>query len=416
MLIIGYQEWMTKTRLRFRRRSPLLKKLDVRIQLFESKEAKRQLSVNAINRKLLKLQRREDIRAIHHSLAEWMRSKDDYRSSGRNHLGAVSLLFEQVSAQVRFSLSEQQAMSAIKEARDGTLAVMLDGSELVMRNWLDSNSKRKVDVRRVTQFAPELMKLIYDIVKDAFGQSQESLQSSQLVYNLLKAATEELRNKIAEALPLVGTVVSLVCAIYSTGKAIQKTLQQDDIIAFGRKLPRGDAKEAVRACEKQLEREVNLHCSSALRSTANAGAGIANVLTAGAASGVSAATSIGTSIAVVLERIYQMGKDYLQVRRANKMLKDGEFSRDIFLVCPTLGAYYLAVAPISDIALFFVDIGSPAWMSEVEKLKKKKLDRIISIARRLVQDSRFQLVPSGGGSFSADVKPQWWRAFKDKKF
>ena len=111
------------------------------------------------------------------------------------------------------------------------------------------------------------------------------------------------------------------------------------------------------------------------------------MLTAGAGSGVSAGVGIGNTIAALVDRLYQMGGDYIEAKAANRLITSGTIDRDIFAFCPILGACYLKNASTSDVALCFVR--GPGWMDDVEPLESHHLDAVVAKAKRLVDDHRY---------------------------
>lgn len=434
MSIISYQEWMTQTRSSFSRRSSELKKIDSALEFYHQREQERrrlqgrsqersqgQVQTKAApggGNKLCQLQRMEDIRRLHKALSVWMRSKSNYRDSVRNKQGTVERLVQQVASELRHSEPEQQAFAQIVQARDETLKQMLADKQLVSRSFLHSNLRRKSDAFNLARAPLTIRKIIQALTKDAFGEdiivnssiNQGALTVtagplSQMLKIALEELVEELKQQLIEAMPLIGTAASFSQAIYSAGKIVQKDHSQQVLIRFGNRLPRGDSRMAINACNHLLEREIASLQVKGMASLISAAAGLANLMSGGSASALSAHTSLAKSIVSLIDRLYAIGVDYREAKKANEMIKNGQLDRDIFAVCPVLGAYYLVEASTSDIALFFVNIGGPAWMDDVEQLKKSQLDPVIKRARRLVQDSRYRLVPKSGGKLKADLKP-----------
>ncbi len=394
-----HEEWMRGTRSSWASRNAALRMVDDALRHYTDADNKLRTKPQD---NLLQLLRNTALETLNDALGAWIRSRTDYRSNRRNQGGVVEQLVAQVGANKRFSQPEQAALNAIRQQRDASVKRYFVGAKVVSRAAFGqhSNVRRKSDVNAAVKALRKAKEVVDSLFEDAFGVPQSAIDTAvfgDVGRTLIEALGTELTRQIAEAIPLAGTVVSLCTAIYDTGKVCQRAYEKACLVEVSAKMPVSDARSAIQACERLLDREVGAHGRSAARSAAATGAGIATVLTAGASSGVSAGVSIGNAIAALIDRLYQMGRDYIEATNANIYIRGGTIGRDIFAVCPMLGAYYLKNASTSDIALCFVRIGGPGWMDDVEQLKKKYLSGVVAKAGRLIDDHRYRVIGAAVG-------------------
>lgn len=405
MQIMTSEEWKRRTYSRFSQRSRNLQAVDTALgQLHALDRALRAGAVSpAMRRKQIDLY----VAAVSEALGVWMRDRNDYRSSTRNSGGAVEALIAQLNRHAQHTPNMRAAIQQVKQQRDLDLNALFRGCALESRSLRRHGNRQEYQRNATTSYTVgnagrQIKALIEGLIDDSFGQPSDSLPPEVLM-GVLGETVDELARQFAEALPLVGTIGSFTTAVYHTGKVCKAEYERQRLIDMSARLPVGNARASLRAMDVLLARSRDASARAAVRSTANAGAGLANILTMGAASGASAGTSLATAILALIDLIYRLGRDYLEAKAARAFMGSGRLDRNSFAQFPLLGAYYMTEAPTSSTALFFVEIGGPAWMDDVEQFSKHHLGPVQEKARSLIKASHY-IITSPHGALRGNLK------------
>jgi len=217
---------------------------------------------------------------------------------------------------------------------------------------------------------------------------------------------------LSEAAPFLGTTVSGTRAMVAWGKTARDAHRKRKVGKQADGVLPGDPAAAVAAVERLVARERNMNALIATRLTAQASVqatadaltiaevgtapvtfGGTAVLAAPTAMVGPAASVVGSSLALV-HRLYLIGRDYNEKRKANKRLaQPSTLDASIFGVCPILGCYLLTCADTSQIINIPLDrmLTDPKFMDQVERMNKDKVQPLLVRASKLIIDHRFTL-------------------------
>lgn len=452
MLFIDHDEWMRRTYSRFSARSPELKKLDIEIQRANAQSADDETVLSwygpgyvltEAGRRAFKLD--EEMRALSVSLVlkafnEWVgKRRDDWRTSVRNHDGAVTTLYNQLvyhQSKLALPATEKEAIDSIRKQRDTSIPLLFKGCEVLTKEEDLALKARKANEKRVVvqdlytigkvvpvpaavsralpsapslsrggsvDVPPWIAKIADDLVKEAFGTSLTTLRSQgDSAVGLVTSALGSIKSTLMDIAPGIGLATSIGKVVKDVVVLYVSASAHEELLKVHARMPeRSDPKAAIKAVSVWQEMDIARTTSALARHSANLGGQLASVLTAGGAAGAQVAIGVATAIVELTEIIADLGVQYRAKKALTRHLNDERsLDRNIFAQSPLAGAYYLLNTPTSHVALAFVDIGAPAWREEVEMLKRYGgLKTLISESARLIDASRYRIVRSDGTAF-----------------
>lgn len=203
---------------------------------------------------------------------------------------------------------------------------------------------------------------------------------------------DALSDLIAEVTPVLGI-------IYSAGKLGIATKK---VVEDGHNLYKhaerkegfrpGDPAAACDAVKDIIKRDLAKHSVDLARQATATGAKIAGACV-DLGTGTNAALGTANALAGLGLRLFQLGIDIKDMRAGNARLKRPDtIDHTVFAECPILGCYLLTCADTSSVAnLFIADIGLPGWMDKVEKMKREKMEPLLKVASKAIDESSLQL-------------------------
>ena len=456
MLFISLHDWMSATNSWRHRRSDALKVLDKAIDDANTVDAGSDAALMVYWRAVDELsaagknaiaiedaKRTAAVASVSKAFTLWAASQTadgkDWKASVRNATGAVQTLYDQLEywrLKLPQSSSEIAALKALTDARNESIPLLfkncvctLKADRSTLDKVMDQKSKVMV-VKHVVKIARTSHKLISSgggggggsqmastvmqqvssimpgIVKSAFGVTLEQI-SWEAGENFFKETVMEALNSIKEEIaalaPAAGLVVSTGTLLVHTVKLVQNSLATHELLHLSEKLEDGDSQAALKRIRDWQLRDIALRTSKVVRAATNSGAQLATILSASAAAPAQMIIGICNAVMALIEIIADMGMQYKESRALTKYLNNEAvvpLGRDIFATAPLAAAYYLLNTPTSHIALQLVNIGSIAWQSDVEHLKKDgALAKVITESERLINASRYVVNPAMGARF-----------------
>lgn len=369
---------------------------------------------------------------VQKAFTEWVNSQvlkgQDWRKSVRNEHKAVENLSQQLEywrRKLPASAAETHALEQLKKARDQSIPLLFKGCTCVLKasrstlakaqdgltgarlvkhaTKIAVNSRNLVGQGGSSLVAQKLDALLPELVFQSFGVSLAQLRwgaEEEFFRSMLGDSLAAIKAEMLAIAPGVGLLVSSVNLLKHTIKLVQHSMAIDLMADLIRKLDISDPQVALQRIRDWQLREIAMRASKVARTSANMGGQLAAVLTVGAA--VPAQTIIGICNAVVglVQMIAELGMQYQESRNLTRYLNQAAstpLGRDIFAASPLAAAYYLLNTPTSHIALQLVEIGSLTWREDVEHLVRNgMMATVIKESERLIDDSRYMLVPPAG--------------------
>ncbi|MBL8209694.1 MAG: hypothetical protein JNK87_03230 [Bryobacterales bacterium] len=328
------------------------------------------------------------------------------------------------------AFAEADAKQVLKDARREALQELFQGKQVVIRKTdmalAASKIKRHLDKAKAegSKAASAAAALATAPARAALARATEEYRKQaeeiaqqlidillspfpvEVVKEIIAAIAELIPSFVAELAaalaPYLGVATAGVQAIRQTGNAIVAEYKwltsEQHLVGFGK----GDPIAAARAVREMVDRELttalrlaSLHTTDAFVKTAGH---IADAATFGAptvSTVVSPLSGMAKAIGVMAVTIHLLGRDFLEKRRANKLLSDAANVRltpELFTTCPLLGCYFVACSNTSDIINFLTeDIGAVGWQLDVETMVTKHVQPIIKLAREAIHGARLEV-------------------------
>lgn len=413
-----YDEWMKDTWSLTSPRSAFLKVLDDAIKTYDSNKS-------PDNKAKVKT-------ALDRWRFEQSKQGKDWRTSVRNQKQAVSNLYRAVSDQDKrsFTKEEMDALKYIAQAQKLALAKQFATAEIRFKPTTlvgmaqgagTAWQQFKTGTQSLKQGA-STAKGVYGAGKGVLGGVQQARKgispamaasaASHANFAVIRTKVVELcralcpdvdPNHVFSALHLGGVesfaadVAPFVGIISSGGKAVigwigvaKKAYESVDLESRRHAFAPGDPEAAFDAVGELLDREI---AASAAGATVKTAAFTGKTLGTFADFGSVTGPVIGLLelLATVLQAVVEYVRDFLECRKASKLLKTGPLDFRLFVASPILGCYFLVIQDHSTIINFAVgDYGTPNFVFDVERLVRK-IDPVLSKARTYIRSSRLEI-------------------------
>lgn len=281
------------------------------------------------------------------------------------------------------------SMFAGTQLRFGTMGTLKTGKSLLSNGKsVHSAAKGFGKVGKETWKAANLPGL-----KQAAEEFIKSCADVENIQDVVEAITGQVFAQLMkEITPYMGVFSSAISA-GTAGKAVAQdgyNLYKSTEYKTGF-LP-GDPVAAADAVQEIIKRDLTRHSIDLTRHSAATGTKIAGLFV-DLGTATTAALGTANALAELGLELYALGVEIKTMRAGNKRLaQPATLDLTVFQDCPVLGCYFLTCADTSLVANFFVaDIGLPGWMDRVEEMKKTKMDPLLKIAAKDIQNSRLQL-------------------------
>lgn len=196
----------------------------------------------------------------------------------------------------------------------------------------------------------------------------------------------------AAVMPLAGVLVAAGGVLWNTGGALHKqygVVQAREHRDYS--LAGVEAKNAINALIRILERERNADIYGATVSVAELGGKIAGLAIDG---GTTSNTAIGlaANIAKLLNIVRIVYRDVKEKNAANRMMASGKVTIEIFEISPLVGCYLVCCLPTSALmGLIFERFGERGWMDVAERTNAQHLEPLREKARKVIKAHRFEI-------------------------
>jgi hypothetical protein len=367
--------------------------------------------------------------ALHKAMAAWIEATPHWKTSVRNAHHAVETLRQQLRGQAAGAASGA-GVQAMKDEAHQVMLHIFRGAQITWKNEFagklaselaNPDSKNFVTKVAFRQYKTSAANNKWGTALNSAGVAigSTSLHSmstgagsgaisgtiSKLVSQVVPSvAQREVLSAVqvlvpsfqaqftAAVMPLGGILVAAGATLWNTGSAAAK---QYGIVQTrthrDRSLAGVEAKHAIAAMIRILERERNADIFAASVSVAELGGKIAGLAIDG---GMASNTAIGlaSNIAKLLNIVRTVYRDVSEKNAANKLLFSGRVDLKIFETCPLLGAYLVCCLPTSALMALILDrFGEAGWMDAAERTASHHLDPLREKARAVINEHRFEI-------------------------
>ncbi len=384
-MYITYDQWMERTRLGLNKpRSDTLKILDQALKNYDAARTRRNL------------------RDLCHAFEVWKGGKPDWKHSERNTKGAVTDLNDMLTMTGDAALTPLEFILQEQERRVDTL---FRGRRMATKRHIVDSVVHVNDVSTNLINVVKGASILGAKVNLAFAQTAQSVLTSFFGHMDLSwevEVTEEISHYLGaqfmpefvkSLIPYAGVLTAGANAMWQFGNLAKSAYRHHRVEECRSAVRAGEPRAAIGAIERILVQDMR---SRAVKGGAAAFEAVARGCAYALPPLGPAAETVVAGIAGVgklMYTVYEIGSDFKEKRDANKVLCGGEpVTYCVFDKYPLLGCYYLVCVDTSDVVNFMLkDMGTRRdWMSEVQVLNTR-MQPAIAIARRLINDSRFEL-------------------------
>lgn len=379
-------------------------------------------------------------------LDEWVAEKGGYDSSwmresdGRNRLGAISALKDQLSGRiVRLTRDDKLALAYIEEQYNLYVDNLFRGA------MVDFAGKTTVIGMAMSAFSNAYSatstagKLIGGTVKtdyaksmvDANGQAGEIIKlvfgsptdpdTARLVQDHLHTTVQSLQSTLAVGIKIAPKAAKVVKSCYDVYDVLSR--RADGTAADRAKSVRGkEGEAALAAVIEMLNREAKVKASELAANIVQLGGAVGDVFTGGVTGAV---TDVAAAVARLVRDMILLKLDLDQRKAANLYLNKlvGRPSAtqvlnfEVFGDCPLLGAYLILAADDSFLFrdLFTKGVGQVGFMQHIEYLKRRYNEPLMKATRTCIvnQNLRVTVKPIPKLTVIVDEEPSDLLAIRD---
>ncbi len=388
--LIPHDVWMERTAVTARRRSAELKALD--------EELKRYGQFGGGQARW----------SVEQRLEAWKKSKgagDAWRNSMRNKNRAFDDLTNALKG-VQQTAEQREAIQLVKQHQKDFIKALFGGRKVSLSSKAmtayqaassahtlsDLGSGMNLTRGASSRLVQGAETAALELVRNTLGDVWDLPELAEVVLDVLGKTVADLVKSIT---PAVGFVKSASQTAYYGVQTVSRAKDTYTLSGSEVGVAPGDPARAFKAVQALAKRELKksgARFGVSASETAAKGAG----LFADAGTGTTAAVGTAASIARLLITLNALRVDCLEMRAANKILKDVDrIDNTLFHKNPLLGCYFIVCADTSTLINFmFEDVGRPGFQYEVERAVKKHLDPTLKIASHLLYEHRMML---GGG-------------------
>jgi len=367
--------------------------------------------------------------AVHRAMSAWIEATPDWRNSVRNAHNAVETLRAQLQGKAVGAVSGP-GVRAMKDEAHQTMLHIFRGAQITWKNEFAGKLSLALANPRSDDFAPKLAFKQYKTsaannkwgtalnsagtamgstslhsMRTGAGSGEIGSLISKLVSQVVPSvAQREVLSAVqtliptfqaqfaAAVMPLTGVLIAAGATLWNTQSAVVKQYGIVQTRMHGeRSLAGVEAKHAIAAMIRILERERNADIYAATVSVAELGGKIAGLAIDG---GMASNTAIGlaSNVAKLLNIVRIVYRDVSEKNAANKLLMAGRVDLKVFEVCPLLGAYLICCLPTSALMAMILDrFGEAGWMDAAERTASHHLDPLREKARTVIKEHRFEI-------------------------
>jgi hypothetical protein len=338
--------------------------------------------------------------AVEQKLEAWKKSKgpgDAWRKHKRNQNGAFDDLSKLMNG-FHHSKEQREAILLVKQQQTEFIRALFEGRKLTLSAKALTAYQAGDSAKIVHDLTSPLYKghdsnmakrKAMELIRNVLGDVWDTPELGLVIREVLGETLKDLAKSIA---PAVGFVASAAkTAMYG----LMAASQSKDVYTLsntGEGFMAGDPAKAFQAVQRLMKRELK---KTSARLTISASETTAKGIGFFGDGGTATTAAVGTaaSIARLLVTLKALRRDCLEMRAANKIMRNvGQIDSTLFEKNPLLGCYFLVCADTSTIINFmFEHTGRPGFQYEVERTVKKHLNPTLKIASHLLYEHRMQL-------------------------
>lgn len=302
----------------------------------------------------------------------------------------------------QLTMADFAAMSELAKARRMAMQNMFGGTKLVFGNiekaktaktLLQSGKKIKKSAEKVKNVSNASGGFAAQQMQTVAKEFIKTCADVDNIEDIISALTSEILSElISEIIPFISVAASALKtakaakAVATDAKALYQSQSQKNGFRAG------DPLAAAEAIITLIKRNLAKDSINLARHSAATGGKIAGLVLDGGTA-TTAAIGMCNAVAALGMALFALGLEIKEMQAGNKRLSSpSTLDLTVFNECPILGCYLLTCADTSTVANFFIaDIGLPGWMDKVEEIKKKKMDPMLKLASKDIENSRLQL-------------------------
>jgi hypothetical protein len=415
-LFMSHGEWMRRTTLTIGMRSPQLRRLDEAILKAEKIAGDIAFFDDELDRFFhygLPLEKAREFRAamerdaytiVREAFQLWAKSEGNWRGSRRSYDRAPQAIFHQLEVLQRKYPDLNPGSDKITTAGNELTASLFRNAEVKVRGADASNVYQSAEqAMSITSAISELGAVktaFYRLIEPHFGDTLQNVAAVDPFFarELMKAVprlTHQIK-ALVKMLPGVGVAASTVSALSSLYDVHQTSQRRSKLVHVARAMPKGDALTALEGIKRWQTQFIRDQKIAAAANAGVAGTQILAIVAPGAHV-VATLASAANSIAEAMNVLVELGTQYRESQQLRQYLrKPDAINRDIFAICPLVGAYYVLNVPFSVFSLHLVPLDSPTFMGDTEYLRQSgAMKAVLECAESVLDVSIYILVKDG---------------------
>jgi hypothetical protein len=383
--LISHKEWMKRTALIGRRRSPLLKELDENLEIYDK------YGGSAVRWK------------VGQALEAWQKDKQprDWKSSSRNKNNRA---FEDLAKLLnnKVNQGDAEAYKALEEHSQDFIKTLFEKRKVELSGKLITGYESAASVydtytltSRAVKTASNMADKAFteDLFLSALGEAYTDPGMSELIAEIFGETLGEL---VKSMTPGVGLIKSASMTVWSSLKVYSQAKLGVNMRGAHVAFNPGDPEAAFLAVQVLTKQELAKSSYMLVTHGTEAGFKTSGIFFDGATASTAIAGTVGT-LTRLIYTLKCLRQDWKEKKEANILLADpSTITHDLFNKNPLLGCYFIACATDSVLLnfMFGKNMALPSFMDRIEKSVKQHLEPTRKAATHCIFNHRMQL--SGG--------------------
>jgi hypothetical protein len=392
-MAITHDIWMKETYSRFHPRSEAFKAIDAAL-----------LKKDKLGAKL--------------ALINWIdgqnKKKKDWHKSVRNEKQTVETLYKELgilgfeieNQSFKNLLADSYAKNEVRKMQFEAKSKMFNGKRLQVKDSFFgiTQTQSKSKLAQIAAFASsnknvavkeaKAIKTVGGIannIKTAIESITEGINDEETKSEIVMAVFgAEAAEFAAEMAPLFGILSSGAKATKDWVNVAIKINQKSTMTDHYVDMRAGDPSRALEAIIRIIDSEISKTKTDGKIHTSAFAAKSLGVLIDGG-TGTSAAVGACEKVALLINTLVDVVREYKQMEAGNKIIKEQKFDLEMFNTCPILGCYFIVMQDHSTIMDFdFANMGKENWQQEALRLKYA-INPVIKQADKYIQSARIEI-------------------------
>lgn len=340
------------------------------------------------------------------ALENWQKTKNQgWKNSRRNkNLHLVENLYNELTFNPKkLTQKDRQALNLIYKQYEENAQELFKGKQLRWKKKYILTDSKKAHQKWNEWTKKEPEKLINAIkgvpeknLLDSVNELLTSLFDGLTIKDVTEALGVEFVNDLTKnIIPYFGAISSGTTTIKEVIEIVKSAHEKKQINSAAKSFAPGDPYAAFKAILEIQKREIELHTTNA---SINFTSAIVQTITTAFDLGLvtSVVTGSAKSFANLIHEIFHFARGWIEMNKANKILKPNENKINIkllFETCPLLGCYLIHCSTTSSVvALTLKEFGTTDFLLQTERLKKEA-EPVFKKAKKVIDDSRYIINP-----------------------